>query len=168
MACWQVRTVGNSATLRRTALVEALNLRTAVELQLRNVPAASACLADMPPRTEAELDPVTLHNQALVALAVGGRPAEAGALHKLMHLLAHPPSPPEAVGNLLSLCCRPGSLRPEVAQAVLARHADLVEAHLVPEAAAFYRACALRQQAPGECTVQLDAVAGQYVERLRR
>lgn len=55
--------MGNSATLRHTALVEAFNLRAAIELELHNPAGAAASLADMPPRQEHELDPVTLHNQ---------------------------------------------------------------------------------------------------------
>jgi hypothetical protein len=35
-ACLQARSVGNSAKLKQTALVEAFNLRAAVELQLGN------------------------------------------------------------------------------------------------------------------------------------
>lgn len=55
----QVRSVRNSAALRGTALVEALNLRAAVELQLRSPPGcARQALTDLPPRAEEELDPV--------------------------------------------------------------------------------------------------------------
>ena len=33
---------------------------------MKNIPAAKEALIDMPPRGEDELDPVTLHNQALM------------------------------------------------------------------------------------------------------
>ena len=36
LTCLQARSVGNSAKLKQTALVEAFNLRAAVELQLGN------------------------------------------------------------------------------------------------------------------------------------
>eukprot|EP00887_Chlorella_sp_A99_P000192 scaffold13.g192.t1 len=163
-----VRTVGNSAKLRATALVEAFNLRAAVELELRDPGGAAAALADMPPRQEAELDPVTLHNQALVGLARGGAAGATAGLDKLAHLLAHPPFPPEVVGNLLSLCCRPGGARPGLGEEVLASHPELVAAHLPPRLAAFYGACAARARAPHECEARLDAIAGQHVEQLRR
>ncbi len=67
-----VRSVGNSAILKETCLIEALNLKAAIEFDAREsepakVPmtssAAKEALTDMPPRLESELDPVTLHNQ---------------------------------------------------------------------------------------------------------
>jgi hypothetical protein len=44
------RSVGNSAALAATALVEAFNLKAAVEFSLGNVEGARAALTDMPPR----------------------------------------------------------------------------------------------------------------------
>ena len=58
-----VRSVGNSLTLHETALVEAFNLKAAIEYQLKNFEGAQEALTDMPPRSEEELDCVTLHNQ---------------------------------------------------------------------------------------------------------
>ena len=60
-----VRSVGNSLTLHETALVEAFNLKAAIEYQLKNFEGAQEALTDMPPRSEEELDCVTLHNQVL-------------------------------------------------------------------------------------------------------
>ncbi|KAJ1369774.1 Tetratricopeptide repeat protein 30A [Parelaphostrongylus tenuis] len=62
-----LRSVGNTMKLHETSLVEALNLKFAVEYKLKNFAAAQEALTDMPPRTEEELDAVTLHNQALIA-----------------------------------------------------------------------------------------------------
>lgn len=45
-----VRSVGNSQLLKETALIEAFNLKAAIEMQLKNMPAAAEALADMPPR----------------------------------------------------------------------------------------------------------------------
>ena len=68
----EARSVGNSAILKETCLIEAFNLKAAIEYQLRatepaktgnDSDAAKEALSDMPPRSEAELDPVTLHNQ---------------------------------------------------------------------------------------------------------
>jgi tetratricopeptide repeat protein 30 len=44
------RSVGNSQALRDTALVEAFNLKAAVELAMGNTAGAREALADMPPR----------------------------------------------------------------------------------------------------------------------
>lgn len=62
----EVRSVGNSQTLKETALIEAFNLKAAIEYTMKNVEAAKEALTDMPPRAEEELDPVTLHNSALI------------------------------------------------------------------------------------------------------
>jgi hypothetical protein len=42
--------VGNSQALKETALVEAFNLKAAIEMMTKNTPAAAEALADMPPR----------------------------------------------------------------------------------------------------------------------
>lgn len=49
---------------QETCLVEAFNLRAAIEHTRKNYEMAVEALSDMPPRREQELDPVTLHNQA--------------------------------------------------------------------------------------------------------
>lgn len=49
---------------KETCLVEAFNLRAAIEHTRKNYDMATEALSDMPPRKEQELDPVTLHNQA--------------------------------------------------------------------------------------------------------
>ena len=53
-------------TLHETALIEAFNLKASIEYVLKNVEAAREALTDMPPRSEDELDAVTLHNQVCV------------------------------------------------------------------------------------------------------
>lgn len=165
---------------------------------LASAAAAAAALSDMPPRAESELDPVTLHNQALVALALGsgaGAGAGAGAcasaaFDKLAHLLAHPPFPPELLGNLLSLCCRPeGSAssagapglppsgRPSAGErAALAQRlledpglAPAVAAHVPADLLPLYEAmCVARAVSAEAALLRLDALAGQRVEALRK
>lgn len=56
----------------------------------------------MPPRSEEELDPVTLHNQALMNMEKN--PADGFA--KLQFLLAQNPFPPETFANLLLIYCK--------------------------------------------------------------
>lgn len=69
-----VRSVGNSAVLKETCLIEAFNLKAAIEFEMKSSEpakvttdstAAREALTDMPPRLESELDPVSLHNQVL-------------------------------------------------------------------------------------------------------
>lgn len=46
----EVRSVGNSQVLKETALIEAFNLKAAIEMVLKNNAAVAEALADMPPR----------------------------------------------------------------------------------------------------------------------
>ena len=62
----EVQSVGNTQALRETALIEAFNLKAAIEYTMENTSAAKEALLDMPPRDEEELDPVTLHNTGLM------------------------------------------------------------------------------------------------------
>jgi tetratricopeptide repeat protein 30 len=61
------RSVGNTKALSESLIVEACNLKFAIEYKLKSVEAAADALKDMPQRKEEELDPVTLHNQALIS-----------------------------------------------------------------------------------------------------
>lgn len=60
---------------------------------------AAQCLVDMPPRSEEELDPVTLHNIALTSM---GKDPTLG-FQKLQFLLQQPSFPAETFCNLLLL-----------------------------------------------------------------
>ena len=87
--------MGNSSVLKDTALIEAFNLKGAIEYAMKNTEAAREALSDMPPRAEEELDPVTLHNQALMRMdedPTGGFSVQ---------LAEEPPAPAETFGNLL-------------------------------------------------------------------
>lgn len=55
----EVRSVGNSQVLKETSLIEAFNLKAAIEYIMNNPDAAREALVDMPPRREEELDPVS-------------------------------------------------------------------------------------------------------------
>lgn len=79
--------------------MEVFNLKAAIEWQMRNVEEARTALTDMPPRAVEELDPVTLHNTALVNM--GHEPS--ASLEKLEFLLQHPSQafPQETFANLL-------------------------------------------------------------------
>lgn len=46
----EARSVGNSQVLKETALIEAFNLKAAIELVMKNNAAATEAMADMPPR----------------------------------------------------------------------------------------------------------------------
>ena len=87
-----VRSVGNSAVLKETCLIEAFNLKAAIEFDMRgsepakvtsDTNAAKEAMTDMPPRREDELDAVTLHNQVTcpVLCSIGNT----HCIHSLSH-----------------------------------------------------------------------------------
>ena len=122
----EVRSVGNSQTLKDTALIEAFNLKSAVEFIMRNQEAAREALSDMPPRAEEELDPVTLHNTALCNMEEG----PTIGFKKLNVLLQNPPFPPETFANLMLLYCKPIYSFYDLAADVMAENSHLVQQHL--------------------------------------
>lgn len=80
----------------------------------------------MPPRSEEELDVVTLHNQALMNM--DQRTTE--GFEKLQFLLLQNPFPPESFGNLLLLYCKYEYY--DLAADVLAENANLTYKYLTP------------------------------------
>uniref|UniRef100_A0A2K5BVC4 Tetratricopeptide repeat protein 30 n=1 Tax=Aotus nancymaae TaxID=37293 RepID=A0A2K5BVC4_AOTNA len=155
-----VHSVGNTLVLHQTALVEAFNLKAAVEYQLRNYQAAQKALTDMPPRAEEELDPVTLHNRALMNM--DARPTE--GFEKLPFLLQQNSFPPETFGNLLLLYCKYEYF--DLAADVLAENAHLTYKFLTPYLYDFLDAVITCLTAPEEAFLKLDGLAGMLSEVL--
>ncbi|XP_073425699.1 intraflagellar transport protein 70A isoform X2 [Dendrobates tinctorius] len=157
-----VRSVGNTLVLHETALIEAFNLKAAIEYQLKNYEAAQEALTDMPPRSEEELDPVTLHNQALMNMEAN--PTD--GFEKLQFLLQQNPFPPETFGNLLLLYCKYEYF--DLAADVLAENAHLTYKFLTPYLYDFLDALITCQTAPDEAFLKLDELAGMLTEQLRK
>ena len=157
-----VRSVGNSSVLLETCLVEAFNLKCAVEYQMGNLAAAKEALSDMPPRQEEELDAVTLHNQALVHM---DEDPSAG-FRKLNFLLAHPPFPPETFGNLLLFHCK--YMHYDLAADILAENQHLTYKFLSIELFDFLNATIMVQQSPEEAFRKYDELTSKHIEQLRK
>ncbi|KAJ3183113.1 Tetratricopeptide repeat protein 30A [Geranomyces variabilis] len=158
----EVRSVGNSQLLHETYLVEAFNLKAAIEYHLKNLEAAREALTDMPPRNEQELDPVTLHNQALMNMEAD----PTGGFEKLNFLLQQVPAPPEAFGNLLLLYIKYQYI--DLAADLLAENAHVVETQLDPYIYGFVEASLLRQSSPEESYNKLDDLANKHADMLRK
>lgn len=157
----QVRSVGNSQTLKETALIEAFNLKAAIEFQLRNSQAAKDALSDMPPRNEHELDPVTLHNQALMHMDT----EPTTGFRKLNFLLSRPPFPPETFGNLLLLYSKFQYL--DLAADVLAENTHLHGSMLSEELYSYLEATILTQSSPEESYRKFDILSSKHIAQLR-
>lgn len=142
------RSVGNPITMAMSGITQALNLKAAIEYQDGNrmysitvvlvlllsciscfchflVDAAHDSLLDLPPRSESELDPVTLHNMALT-----DPKGPVGGLRKLAFLLqlGPPACPKETFANILLICCKHEMY--EMAADILAEHTDLTYKYL--------------------------------------
>lgn len=88
---------------------------------------AREALIDLPPRSEPELDPVTLHNLSLTDTSGTGT-----GLRRLAFLLelGPPTCPPETFANILLLCCKHEMY--DTAADMLAEHAHLTYKYLSP------------------------------------
>lgn len=161
---YEVRSVGNSQTLKETALIEAFNLKAAIEYQLKNFDMARDALNDMPPRSEEELDPVTLQNQALMNMETDAE----GGFQKLNFLLSQPPEsiPPETFGNLLLLYCKYQYY--DVAADVLAQNTHLHEPCLSKDLYDYLEATILTQSSPEEAYRKFDQLAQSHTTILRK
>ncbi|KAG2456425.1 TT30A protein, partial [Polypterus senegalus] len=158
--CIDVNSVGNTHVLRETALIEAFNLKAAIKFHLKNYHGAQVAMTDMPPRSEEELDPVTLHNQALMNM--DSKPTE--GFGKLQFLLQQNPFPPETFGNLLLLYCKYEYF--DLAADVLAENAHLTYKLLSPYLFSFLDASITCQRAPEEAYRKFDEMASELTDQL--
>ena len=156
-----VRSVGNSLVLKETALIEAFNLKAAIEFQMKNYDAAREALSDMPPRGEDELDPVSLHNSALMHMEK--EPAQ--GFRKLNFLISNPPFPPETFVNLMLLYCKHQYY--DLAADVLAENAHLTFQYMSPELYEFLDATLMVQTAPDEAYRKFDDLSRKHIDQLR-
>ena len=158
-----VLSVGNGPVLRDSFLVEAFNLKAAIEFVLASPLHARESLLDMPPRDLHELDIVTLHNTAL--LDMERNPAE--NLKKLQFVLevggVH--FPKEAFHNLLLFYVKFEYY--DLCADILAENAHLLHT-LQPEVLQFLECCILIQSNAAEAYRKLEQLSAAYIERLRK
>jgi tetratricopeptide repeat protein 30 len=157
-----VRSVGNSQVLQETCLIEAFNLKSAIEYSLGHMAQAKEALSDMPPRQEQELDPVTLHNQALVNM--DDDPSQ--GFRKLNFLLSQPPFPAETFGNLLLLHCKYGYY--DLAADILAENAHLSFKFLSEDLYKYLDATIMVQTSPEEAYRKYDDLTEKHIDDLRK
>nr|CCA19244.1 hypothetical protein ALNC14_053870 [Albugo laibachii Nc14] len=158
----EVVSVRNSASLRSSALVEAFNLKAAIEFEMKNTQGARDALLDMPPRQEEELDPVSLHNIGLINM---DKDPNSG-LKKLNFLLQNPPFPVETFSNLLILYIKHGFH--DLMADVLAENAHLTFQLLSRDLYDFMDATVTLQSSPEEAYRKYDELATKHIDRLRK
>jgi tetratricopeptide repeat protein 30 len=116
----------------------------------------------MPPRLESELDPVTLHNHALI----NSDDDATGAFKKLSYLLANPPYPPETFGNLLLLHCKYQNY--DIAAGLLAENSHLTYKYLSQELYDYLEACIMIPTSIEEAYRKFDELSAKCVDKLRK
>ncbi|ESL07041.1 hypothetical protein TRSC58_05276 [Trypanosoma rangeli SC58] len=161
----EARSVGNTQLLKETALVEAFNLKTAIEFMMKNISAAKEALTDMPPRLQEELDPVTLHNTALVNMPED----PSSGFSKLNFLLQNPPFPPETFQNLLLFYCKYQYF--DLAADVLAENPHLSWKYLSHKNQFLYDfldGLITAQTSPAEAYRKFDILAQNHIDQLRK
>lgn len=157
-----VKTVGNTQTLKETALIEAFNLKAAIEYSMKNISAAREALMDMPPRNEDELDPVTLHNTALMNIE---QDASTG-FKKLNFLLSNPPFPSETFPNLILLYCKYQHY--DLAADILAENAHLTYKCLSQGDFEFLENFILYQTSQEEAYRKFEDLSSKHIDTLRK
>ncbi|CCW59539.1 unnamed protein product [Phytomonas sp. EM1] len=161
----EARSVGNTPVLKETALIEAFNLKAAIEFQMQNVNAAKEALTDMPPRQDEELDPVTLHNTALINM----NDDPASGFKKFNFLLQNPPFPVETFQNLLLFYCKYEYY--DLAADVLAENQHLAWQYLSHDQQSLYDfldGLITAQTSPAEAYRKFDILAQKHADQLRK
>lgn len=137
-------------------------MKAAIEYQDGNIIRAREALLDLPPRSESELDPVTLHNMALTD------PNGPGAgLQRLAFLLdiGPPTCPSETFGNILLLCCKHEMY--DTAADILAEHAQLTYRYLTPYLYELLDALITAQTSTEDADIKLSNLASNLAGKLR-
>eukprot|EP00736_Rhodelphis_marinus_P009329 Rmarinus@m.30146 len=158
----EVRSVGNSLLLKETALVEAFNLKAAIEYLQHNLEGAQIALSDMPPRSEGELDAVTLHNHALMHMDTD----PTGGFKKFNFLLQNPPCPPETFPNLLVLYVKYGFF--DRAADAMAEYSDLTYRDMSTDLFEFLDATIQTQTSVEEAYRKFEELDKRHAEDLRK
>ncbi|KAJ6640195.1 Tetratricopeptide repeat protein 30 like [Pseudolycoriella hygida] len=156
------RSVGNPPSLALSGLAQSLNLKAAIEYQEGNLEGAREALIDLPPRSEPELDPVTLHNLSLTDASGTGT-----GLRRLAFLLelGPPTCPPETFSNILLMCCKHEMY--DTAADMLAEHAHLTYKYLSPYLYDLLDALITVQTSPEDAEEKLGVLSSQLAGRLR-
>jgi len=143
-------------------LIEAYNLKAAIDYMLNNIQEAKDALNEMPPRSDEELDSVTLHNFALVNIEKD--PDD--SFKKLNFLLKNPPCPPEALANLLILYCKYEQY--DLAHDVLSENEDLKMKYLTEEEISYISALSMMRNSKEASYESLEKLAKIYRDSIAK
>lgn len=134
--------VFNSFALQESFLVEAYNLKAAIQYNDKNYQGALKIMDSMPQRKDEELDPVSLHNNALFDTDQDVN----ASFDKMKFLLSNPPFPPVTFKNILTLYCKHGYQ--DVAADILAENSELAYDLLSQDVNDFFGASIMSMESP--------------------
>ena len=154
--------LANSPALYESCLIEAYNLKAAIDYMLTNFQESKEALNDMPPRDDEELDSVTLHNLSLVN--IDKDPDD--SFKKLNFLLKKQLCPPEALSNLLILYCKYEQY--DLAHDVLSENEELKMKYMTEEEVAYISAIGMLKTNKEVAYDALEKLAKVYRENITK
>ncbi|OAF66508.1 TPR repeat protein 30 [Intoshia linei] len=158
----EINYIRNSPLLQRSKLIEAFNLKMAIQFNYNNLSSADEALRDMPARAEHDLDAITLHNQSL--LQMENNPQD--GFKKLQFLIVQNSFPAEAFPNLLTLYIKYEQY--ELAADMIGENSHQLQKYLTPFLNEFLEAVISKQTSPEEAYKKLDYLSNKQIEKLRK
>jgi tetratricopeptide repeat protein 30 len=153
--------VDNSLSLQESFLVEAYNLKAAIQYNENRHRDAKDILDSLPSRKEEELDPVSLHNNALLNVDQDAN----ASFEKLTFLLSNPPFPPVTFKNILTLYCKYGYQ--DVAADILAENSELTFDLLSQDTYDFLDASIMQLGSPYEAMNRFNALGKKLLSSIQ-
>ena len=161
-------TVGELKNLQDAYLIEAFNLKTAIEFKKKNFEEAQNILQNqLPFRQEKDIDPVTLQNQAITqTMNTINHEEVTSGLRKLNFLLSNPPFPKETFLNLLLLYCQHEYYDP--AADIMAENSHLTSSILSKEMYEYLNAIILINTSPEEAYQKFEELSLNRQDKLQK
>jgi tetratricopeptide repeat protein 30 len=153
--------IENSSQLQESYLIEAYNLKAAIEYDTMKYSSAKETIKSMPQRREEELDPVTLHNNALINMVDNAD----DSFSIFSFLLSNPPFPPVTFRNLLTLYCKHGCN--DIAADILAENANLTFDLLTQDIYDYFDASIMITASPEEALKKFEALSKKGASNIR-
>jgi len=149
--------------LEESFIIEANNIRAAIEYKENNIDNAKAFVTTrMPSRREEDIDAMTLHNQAIIFLDDDATTS----FGKINFLLSNPPFPPEAFKNLLLLQCKYGFF--DLAATTLEENSHLADKFLTQDIVDYFGASIVSETNAEDAFDRFDVLIVRQEEKLRK
>jgi tetratricopeptide repeat protein 30 len=149
--------------VRQSGIIEALNLKAAIEYERGKVDKSKRVLKDLNDLLTSvglQKDPTTYHNEAIVG--VNDNCAE--SIRKLDELLHSPSCPPETFQNLIHLYCKYRFF--DLARELLKTEPQLASKYIQRDEYEYIKALIQEEKQPEEAIKQYDTIIASYKKNL--